>query len=93
MSNIKQYTGARSVNGDVTPTLREPIAAVEPENWNEMSVSDLHDQKIILNNRITMSYQCGQSSLVGQLQAGISHIDAILNHRSMEAANNKTKLM
>jgi len=93
MPNIKKYTGAVSINDDVTPTLREPIEVVEPEKWNEMSSSALHSQKIILNNRITMSYQCGQSSLVGQIQAGILRIDAILDHRSMEAADNETHLM
>jgi len=40
-----------------------------------------------------MSYQCGQGSLVSQIRAGISHIDAILNQRSMAAADNDTQLM
>lgn len=81
---LEKLTGAVSVDGDVTPTLREKIEQVDPHGWGKMSVSELWEQKTTLMNRVVMAQQAGHPELVPQIQRGINTIDAILTARQAE---------
>ena len=79
---LKDLTGAVSVNGDVTPTLREPITKVDSNDWSEMSTSELWDQKSTLMTRLSYAQQNFNPQIAQQIQRGIAHLDQLLVARS-----------
>jgi len=94
MANVKDYTGAVNVNGDITPTTRQKIEKVTPEKWNLMDINSLWDQRIILNNRMIMALQSDHAAIAQQLQAGINALDALLQRKAAEEeSKNKTGLI
>ncbi len=78
---VEKYTGAVSVEGDITPTTREPIQKVESTDWNEMSVSDLWTQRYTLQNRIAYAYESGHPEMAKHIMSGIQTIDQIIAQR------------
>lgn len=76
--SVHDFTGSVSVNGDVTPVTRQPIDKVDAQNWENMTVSELHQQREILQRRY---YQAIGAGLMGGSQTidqGIKIIDMIL---------------
>lgn len=84
---LEKLTGAVSVDGDVTPTLREPIKSVTPGDWTEMSTTQLWEQRSILQTRIHYASSTGHPALIAQIQRGVATIDAILDDRSTKTEN------
>ena len=78
---LKDLTGAASVNGDVTPTLREPITKVDANDWSQMSSSELWEQKSTLMTRLAYAQQMSPQ-IVQQIQRGITAIDQLLLEKS-----------
>ena len=89
MPDIDKFTGAVNINGDLTPITRQKIETVTAERWTEMNNSELHDQRIILNNRMNMAYNSGQAAVAQQIQAGINTIEALLS-RTADTAQKRT---
>ena len=81
--DIKDLTGAVSVDGDVTPTLREPIHKVIPVEWADMSINDLWDQKNILLNRMSFASSSGHPELIPQIQKGVAMLDQIISSKEV----------
>lgn len=77
----KPYEGSTSVNGDVTPFSREHIDSVDALSWDELSTTELHDQRSTMQKRLHYAYQMGNPSLIKALEQGITQLDYILKNR------------
>lgn len=82
--SIKQFEGAVSVEGDITPITRQPISKVTPDRWSGMSASELHAQREILVNRYYGAMSAGFMDGAKTIQAGIAAIDATLEDMGVE---------
>jgi len=69
------------------PSTGKEVELVDADTWLEMSITDLFDQRIILNNRLSTCAQYGNPNMLKQMQAGIRKIDMILSYK--EQQNNK----
>lgn len=76
---VDKITGAVDVNGDVTPTLRQKITKVNSNDWANMSIADLWEQRTTLAHRLAFAQQHADPSVAKQIQAGINMIDQILS--------------
>ncbi len=65
------------VNGNITPS-GQTIEVVSADEWGDMSISNLLDQKIILNNRLAMIAAHGSPAMLRQINIGMMQLDAIL---------------
>lgn len=83
--SVDQFTGAVNVNGDVTPITRQPIDKVNAGDWGKMTVSELHKQRDILQQRYYRALQSGLGSGANTIQAGINQIDYILENMGGES--------
>lgn len=81
---IKKYTGAVSVEGDVTPITREPISTVKPVEWKDMTSSQLWEEKMVLQQRIAAAASCGHPELIVQIQRGIAVLDQYLGEKQSQ---------
>ncbi len=68
------------VNGNMTPSGQE-IELVSSEEWGDMSISNLMDQKIILSNRLAIVEAYGTPAMMRQFKIGMMQIDAVLQSK------------
>ena len=80
MSKYKDIEGAVSVNGDMTPISREPINKIEGTEWQDMSLSQLHEQRGMLMTRMGVAASVCPSALPA-LRQGVAQIEAIINSK------------
>ncbi len=78
---IEQLTGSVSVDGDITPTLRERIPSVKADDWSEMTISELYDQRYTLQTRSQFASETGHPELIKQIESGMLIIDEIIRVR------------
>ncbi len=71
------------VNGTHTPSGRE-VELVSADKWMDMSVTELFDQRITLNNRLNAVMTFGNPAMIKQLQLGVMQIDNIIKHKEQE---------
>jgi len=74
------------VNGDLTPSGNE-VELVSADEWANMNVSQLFDQRIVLNNRLAIVSQYGNPGMIKQIQMGIQQLDVVLQYKE----NRKSK--
>jgi len=55
---------------------------VSANEWQEMTVNQLYEQKMILQNRILASSEMKNRSLMLQLQKGMVQLEAIIQQKS-----------
>jgi len=67
---------------EYTPITGKPIPQVQTERWNEMSASDLWDQRAILMQRLSYAHQVGSSTMIKQLTIGIEFLDNLIDSKS-----------
>lgn len=79
--SVHEFTGAVSVNGDITPVTRQPIDKVNAENWGNMTVSELHSQREILQRRYWQACSAGLLGGAGTIDQGIKIIDSLLEQK------------
>jgi len=65
------------VNGNISPSGKE-VELVSADDWADMSVSDLFDQKIILNNRLSIVAVHGSPAMIKQIQIGMMQLDHMI---------------
>lgn len=84
MEDKNDETNRPSVNvqDDITPISREKIENVNSFNWNNLKLSDLYQQKSILEKRLFSARQLHNQNMVEQLERGISHIEAVIKSKS-----------
>lgn len=94
MANIKDFTGAVNVlDGKVTPITRQKIEQVTPTDWQEMGITALWDERIVLDNRMMLAYQSGHAEIARQIQHGLNTIDALLQRKAIENAEKDSELI
>ena len=80
-TDVTQFTGAVSIEGDVTPITRQPVEKVHGNNWGNMSVSELHQQREILQRRYYQALSAGLVGGASTIDQGIKIIDMILDEK------------
>lgn len=69
---------------DITPITREPIENVHAHQWSEMSISELHTEKAILQERANSMYDMNKPTIAKQIERGIAVIDSLINKKSLK---------
>jgi len=54
---------------------------VSADKWMDMTVTQLFDQRIVMNNRLAIIAECGNPAMIKQIQIGINQLDAVLQHK------------
>jgi len=78
----EKRTGPISVTDDITPITHQPVENVNANQWSNISLSDLWDERIVLENRLNYALQIGHTEMIQQLQSGIIRLDAVIQHRT-----------
>lgn len=72
-------------NSTETPITRQKIRQLDAEQWPNMSLNELYDQRVILANRIHMASLYGNNpGVVLQLQQGLASLDGVIMQKSYE---------
>lgn len=77
------------VSSNKTPITKKDVQQVRADKWHEMSVSELYDQKGILDGRLVAAAQLGNFNLLRQVQMGIDAINEIIAQK----ASTETRLI
>ncbi len=72
------------VDGEITPVTKRPIQQIKADEWGKMTVNDLYEQRSVLQNRVYVAAQIGNSALMQQLQIGVAHLDALIEQKSQQ---------
>ncbi len=80
--SVDQFTGSVTVDSDstITPVTRQPIDKINANDWGKMSVSELHKQREILQQRYYRALMAGMMTGANTIQAGIKQIDEMLDN-------------
>lgn len=90
-NNKNKIYGAIDVNGPVTPITKQPVEQIDAEDWDNLNVSQLWDQRAVLVERMNyVAANCGPHVSV-QLQRGIARLDALIE--SKHKANGEINLI
>ena len=76
-----------------TPSGKE-VELVSADEWKDMNVTQLFDQKMVLNNRLTAVLQYGNPAMIKQITIGIQQLDAIIAHKerqNIKKINNRNR--
>ena len=76
--DVNDFTGSVSVEGDVTPVTRQPINKINSQDWSKMTISELHQQREMLQLRYYRAKSVGVNT--GTIEDGIKMIDAMLEN-------------
>lgn len=67
---------------ELTPITKQPINQVHSDRWQEMTVSELWEERITLNNRLTYALQIGHADMIKQLNMGIKFLDQLIQSKT-----------
>ena len=81
-TNEPQQGEPVKVTDDITPITRQPITQVDADSWDKMSLNQLHEQLIALENRLQYAQGIGHIDIVNQLQLGVRQVTAMINKRT-----------
>ena len=70
------------VRSNKTPITKKDVQQIRADKWHEMSVSELYDQKGILDGRLVAAAQLGNFNLLRQVQMGIDAINEIITQKA-----------
>lgn len=59
-----------------------PSPQVRADKWSEMTVSELYEQKGILDGRLVAAAQLGNANLLRQVQMGINAINELITQKA-----------
>ena len=91
MTKTKDHKGPISVNDDITPITKKPITQVDSNEWSKLSVTELWEQRTVINNRLDYALQLGHTDMIKQIQTGLHLLDQIIDARS--ASTDDTRLI
>ena len=80
----EQLEGSVSVDADatLTPITRKEIRPVDATQWAEMSLTELYEQKAILESRRLQLYEIEQPAMAQQVEKGIALIDLVIKKKN-----------
>jgi len=64
------------------------VELVSADEWVDMSINDLFEQKTILNNRLNTVAQFGNPQMLKQMQFGIQQLDGIIRYKEQQHIKN-----
>lgn len=73
-----------------TPSGAE-VEIVSANDWADMSVTQLFDQRIVLANRLALCAQFGNPGMLKQINMGLNQIDAIIRYKEQKRLKNIDK--
>ena len=73
-----------------TPSGTE-VEIVSADEWTDMTVTQLFDQRIVLANRLALCAQFGNPNMLKQINFGIQQIDAIIKFKEQKRIKNIDK--
>lgn len=73
-----------------TPSGTE-VEIVSADEWTDMTVTELFDQRIVLSNRLALCAQFGNPNMLKQINFGIQQIDAIIKFKEQKRIKNIDK--
>lgn len=80
-NKYKDIEGAVPVDGDLTPISRKPVNKVEGDEWADMSIGQLHEQRSFMLTRLGAAQSfCPKG--VPAIKAGINRLDALLRSKT-----------
>jgi hypothetical protein len=88
-SDAAHLEGAVDVNGDITPITRIPISHINADNWDNMSMDELMEQKSALLQRRQIAGQYSPA-IVLQLDRGILRLDTMIISKSKSKSTTNT---
>lgn len=62
----------------LTPITKQPIQQVRGDKWHDMPLTELWEQKAILQGRLVLAAGTGNQSLVMQIQRGIYALEELI---------------
>ncbi len=68
------------VNGNITPSGKS-VEDISADDWADMTVTELFDQKIILNNRLSIVAAHGTPAMMKQIKIGMMQLESIINSK------------
>lgn len=89
---IRELEGSVSVTDNITPITRHEIPQIDSSQWPEMSINDLVEQRMHLNERLFLAGSSGNTAIIDQLQKGLNALDALIRHRCEEAEENDSSV-
>jgi hypothetical protein len=66
-------------NDELTPITQKPIPKVDASKWDEMSLSELYDQKLTLEARHQACLQYGHADAANQIQRGLQRLQLAID--------------
>lgn len=73
-----------------TPSGAE-VEIVSANEWADMSVTQLFDQRIVLANRLALCAQFGNPGMLKQINMGLNQIDTIIRYKEQKRLKNVDK--
>ena len=64
------------------------VELVSADEWANMNITDLFDQQLILNNRLTAVMQVGNPAMIKQIRMGIQQLNAIISYKEQQKIKN-----
>lgn len=89
--NNKNNPGPVSVDDDITPITHKPIQRNDASQWQSMTVSELWEQRIALDNKLNYALQIGHAEMIRQLQRGLTALDQLIESRA-QVSDDKPRL-
>lgn len=66
----------------------QKVELVSADEWIDMSINDLFEQKAILNNRLVTVAQYGNPAMLKQMQIGLLQLDNIIRYKENQHKKN-----
>ncbi len=67
------------------------VEIVSADEWKDMSVTQLFDQRIVLANRLALCAQFGNPGMLRQINMGLHQIDTIIKYKEQKKIKNIDK--
>ena len=70
------------VNSDITPITRQKIKQIDAWNWDNMNLTQLHQQLSILEQRMLYAQQYSHADIVTQMDRGINQLRILIYEKT-----------
>jgi len=76
-----------SETSTITPITQQPIASIDANSWQNISLTELHEQLSALQNRYYSALEMERYEIANSIQAGIAQLRIAIEHK----INNQTR--
>lgn len=72
-----------------TPFTNQEISQVNSSSWRAMTTAQLEDERIKLNQRLSMAYSLGNPAIISGIERGLQALVEIIAIRSSETSGDQ----